>query len=230
VISRDAKRKNRPHRRLGPVTAYAKTATAVALLALIVAACTAGGSPANGANGLSGRPATASPGGAAVASRVRPDLVLSTRPGGPDAVDIGRGTVASLLAHKAMSCPDTTQAKGQVAFLHAAWSYRGGMTYLSRLSTGFTLKTAVALPFVTVTLDRQGDGLNGQLGLWTSGLLQGNRIRGYHTTGWVPAGTAGHPLALRLADPFLAVEVWAVNPLTALFSCVAETGFILVRN
>lgn len=53
-----------------------------------------------------------------------------------------------------MSCPGAGQAAGQRAVLHAMWSYRGGTTYLSRLSGGFDLKTGVALPFVTVTPDR----------------------------------------------------------------------------
>jgi hypothetical protein len=65
------------------------------------------------------------------------------------------------------------------------------------------------------------------LRLWTSALLEGNHVNGYHTTGWIAAGTPGHPLAVRLKDPHLAVQVWAANPLTGLFYCVSDTGFNL---
>lgn len=43
----------------------------------------------------------------------------------------------------------------------------------------------------------------------------------------IAAGTAGHPVAVRLKDPHLAVQVWAANPLTGLIYCVSSTGFNL---
>ena len=200
-------------RRMRRVAVICSKATAgIALPALIVTACTSGGSVTRSVR-------------ATVA--VRPDIVLSTRAGGPDAAIIGSATVPSLLTHKAMSCPSTTRAVGQRALLSATWSYQGGETYLSRLTAGFDLKTGVAVPFVTITLDPRDSGTRGRLRLWTSALLQGNHISGYHTTGWIAAATLGHPLALPLKDPYLAVQVWAANPLTGRFYCVSGTGLNL---
>jgi hypothetical protein len=200
-------------RRMRRVAAICSKASAgIALPALIAAACTSGGS--------------VTPGVRATAP-VGPDLVLSARAGGPDAAILGRGTVPSLLARTVMSCPGATQAPEQQALLDATWSYHGGETYLARLTGGFDLKTGVALPFITVTLDPPDSGTRGRLRLWTSALLQGNHVNGYHTTGWIAAGTPAHPFAVRLKDPHLAVQVWAANPLTGLFYCVSDTGFNL---
>jgi hypothetical protein len=200
-------------RRMRRVAAIcAKAPARIALPALIVAACTSGGSVTRDVR------ATAP---------VRPDIVLSTRAGGPDAAIIGRGTVPSLLAHTVMSCPVATRAAGQRALLDATWSYHGGETYLARLSGGFDLKTGVALPFMTVTLDPSDGGPRGRLRLWTSAVLEGNHVNGYHTTGWIAAGTPGRPLAMRLKDPRLALQVWAANPLTGRFYCISDTGFNL---
>jgi hypothetical protein len=200
-------------RRLPRVAAIGSKITAgIVLPTLMVAACTSGGSVTRGVR------ATAP---------ARPDIVLSTRAGGPDTANIGRGTVPSLLAHTMLSCPGATQAAGQGAFLDATWSYHDGETYLARLSGGFDVKTGVALPFLTVTLDPPDSGTRGQLRLWTSAPLAGNHVNGYHTTGWIAAGTPGHPFAVRLKDPHLAVQVWAANPLTGLFYCVSDTGLDL---
>jgi hypothetical protein len=62
------------------------------------------------------------------------------------------------------------------------------------------------------------------------GCAVGNEISGYHTTGWIATGTTGHPLALRRADPFLAVQVRAVSTVTAVFYCVSGAGVDLVRR
>jgi len=200
-------------RRLPRIAASGSKITAgIALPALLVAACTAGGS---------------APRGVRATTPARPDIVLSTRAGGPEAAVIGRGTVPSLLAHTAMSCPGATRATGPGALLEATWSYHGGETYLARLSGGFDVKTGVALPFLTVTLDPPDSGTRGRLRLWTSAPLEGNQVSGYHTTGWIAAGTPGHPFAVRLKDPRLAVQVWAANPLTGRFYCVSDTGFNL---
>jgi hypothetical protein len=216
-----------PRRMRRAAAAYAKAVTGMALIALLAAACTPGGSTAGGAARSSSEAATVPPGGAPTAAQARPDIVLSARSGGSDAAILGTVTVPSLLAHKAVSCPSAGQGASQRALLRATWSYRGGTTYLSRLSGGFDLKTGVALPFLTVTLDPRGSGPRGRLRLWTSGLLEGNNVSGYHTTGWIAAGAPGGPLAIRLADPYLAIQVWAADPLTNLVYCVTSTGFSL---
>jgi hypothetical protein len=196
-----------------------KAAVGVGLLALIVAACTPGGSTPGAVY--------ATTGGVQATAPARPDIVLSTRSGGPAPALLGRATVPTLFARTVMSCPGATRAAGQQALLDATWTSRGGETYLTRLRAGFDVKTGVALPFITVTLDPPGSGTRGRLRLWTSALVEGNHIDGYHTTGWIEAGTAGHPFAVRRKDPRLAVQVWAENPLTGLIYCVSSTGFNL---
>jgi hypothetical protein len=192
-------------------------AAGTALLVLVAAACTPGGSTATGA------PFRSAP----TAAQARHDIVLSTRPGNPDAAILGTVTAPSLLARKAMSCPGEGQSAGQLALLDATWRYRDGITYLSRLSIGFDLKTAVVNPFVTVTLDSRGGGPRGRLGLWASAPLWGNNVSGQHTTGWTAAGPQGGPLATRQADPRLMVQVWAEDSVTARIYCVSATGFNL---
>jgi hypothetical protein len=126
-----------------------------------------------------------------------------------------------------MSCPDgTASGDKRHVILRARWSFRDGTTYVSQIYGGFDLKTGVAVPFVTVTLDAS-DRPRGQVRLWTSALLQSNHVSGLHTTGWVSAGMAGRRLAVKLADPHLALQVWAESTTTGLFYCVAATGLTL---
>ena len=209
-----------PSRMLRAAARCSMAVTGIALLALVATACTPGGSPVGGAASASFRSAP-------TAVQARPDLVLRTRPGGPDAAIIGSITAPSLLARKATSCPGEVQSAGQRALLDATWSYRDGITYLSRLSIGFDLKTAVMSPFVTVTLDSRGSGPRGRLGLWASAPVWGNDVKGHHTTGWTAAGPRGRPLATRQAAPRLMVQVWAEDSVTALIYCVSATGFNL---
>lgn len=195
-------------------------AAGIALLALLAAACTPGGSAPGGAAGAPFR-------GTPTAARVQHDIVLMTRPGSPDAAILGTVTARSLLALKAISCPGERQSPGQRALLDATWRYRDGITYLSRLSIGFNLKTAVVSPFVTVTLDPRGGGPRGRLGLWASAPLWGNNVYGQHSTGWIAAGLQGRPFATGQADPRLTVQVWAEDSVTALIYCVSAAGFNL---
>lgn len=63
---------------------------------------------------------------------------------------------------------------------------------------------SLAIPFMTMTLSAAGFVRN-----WATSTVEGNNIKGYHSTGWVSINYKSKVLAVRGADPALRLQIWS---------------------
>ena len=191
---------------------------------LAVAACTPGGPGPVDPPGTASRSvadASASPGG------MVPDqaLILNGQPGyGTTSFLVPAEETRFAYAHES-SCPDARLVPRHGLRLQARWRYQGGTAGLSAVQASFNEGSgSLALPFMTVAVTSAGTVHH-----WATSAIEANRVKGYHSTGWVslPDYTV---VPAESADPDLTLQLWAADPLTDKLYCAAATGLFLVRG
>jgi hypothetical protein len=193
-----------------------RLAAACGLALLAAAGCTAGPAP-SAAQPKDASQASATPPGQA--------LVVSGQPGYGTAGFPPPDGAAQYAYARESSCPDGNQVPRHGLRVQARWRYQGQTARLSGVQVSFDEQSgSLAIPFLTIELT--GSGTAGQ---WVTSMIEGNRVTGYHTTGWVPLrGTEAVPAESPL--PEVRAQIWAGDPDTALIYCAAATGLFLVEG
>jgi hypothetical protein len=192
---------------------------------LVLAACTPGRpGPVNPTAGTS-RPAvgaSASPRGTISGQA----LVFNGQPGyGTTSFPVPADETRFAYAHQS-SCPDARLVPRHGLRLQARWRYQGGTADLSGVQASFNEESgSLALPFMTVAVTSAGP-----VRRWVTSAIEANRVKGYHSTGWVSLRPDYRAVPVESADPDLTLQLWAVDPLTNKLYCAAATGLFVVRG
>lgn len=192
---------------------------------LALAACTAGRpGPVNPPAGAS-RPATgasASPSGTISGQA----LIFDGQPGyGTTGFPVPAEETRFAYAHGS-SCPDARLVPRHGLRLQARWRYQAGTADLSAVQASFNEESgSLALPFMTAAVTSAGP-----MRRWVTSAIEANRVKGYHSTGWVLLRPDFEVVPAGSADPGLALQLWAVDPLTNKLYCAAATRLSVVRG
>ena len=193
--------------------------------ALALAACTAGRpGPVNPPAGAS-RPAagaSASPSGTISGQA----LIFTGQPGyGTTGFPVPAGETRVAYAHES-SCPGARLVPRHGLRLQARWRYRGGTADRTAVQASFNEESgSLALPFMTVAVTSAGP-----VRRWVTSAIEANRVKGYHSTGWVSLRPDYRAVPAGSADPGLTLQLWAVDPLTNKLYCAAAAGLSVVRG
>ena len=192
---------------------------------LALAACTPGWQvPVNSSAGASRSAADAS----TSPSRTIPDqaLIFNGQPGyGTTSFPVPADETRFAYAHES-SCPDARLVPRHGLRLQARWRYQGGTADLSAVQASFNEESGfLALPFMTASVTSAGPVRH-----WATSAIEANRVKGYHSTGWVSLRPDYTVVPAESADPDLTLQLWAVDPLTDKLYCAAATGLFVVRS
>jgi len=192
-------------------------------LALALTACTSGRPHSAGSPAVATKTATS-----AAVSNATPDqtLVFEGQPGyGTRGFPVPGSAARFAYAHES-SCPDARLVPRHGLRLQARWRYQGGAADLSAVQASFSEESgSLALPFMTVAVTSAGS-----VRRWVTSAIEANRVKGYHSTGWVSLRPDYRAVPAESADPDLTLQLWAVDPLTNKLYCAAATGLFVVRG
>ena len=192
---------------------------------LALAACTPGRpGPVNPSAGASRPAAGASASSSGTISGQA--LILNGQPGyGTTSFPMPADETRFAYAHES-SCPDARLVPRHGLRLQARWRYQGGTADLSAVQASFNEESgSLALPFMTVAVTSAGPVRH-----WVTSAIEANRVKGYHSTGWVSLRPDYRVVPAESADPDLTLQLWAADPLTNKLYCAAVTGLFVVRG
>jgi hypothetical protein len=192
---------------------------------LALAACTPGGPGPVDPSAVASRPAADA---SASLSGTIPDpaLIFNGQPGYATAsFPVPADETRFAYAHES-SCPDARLVPRHGLRLQARWRYQGETADLSAVQASFNEESgSLALPFMTVAVTSAGPVRH-----WATSAIEANRVKGYHSTGWVRLRPDDRVVPAQSADPDLTLQLWAADPLAGKLYCAAATGLFVVRG
>lgn len=190
--------------------------------ALALAACTSGRPHAAEPTAAASKPAA---GIGAASGNALPDqtLVFEGQPGyGTRGARVPGSEARFAYAHES-SCPDAKLVPRYGLRLQAKWRYQGKVAVLTAVQASFDEKSgSLAIPFMTARLGPAQSPRQ-----WVTSVVEGNSVRGYRSTGWVPL-RADFLVTKAAFYPVLTLQLWAVSLLTNTLHCAASTWLYLV--
>ena len=153
-------------------------------------------------------------------------LIFNGQPGyGTTSFPVPADGARFAYAHES-SCPDARLVPRHGLRLQARWRYQGGTADLSSVQASFNEESGfLALPFMMVAVTSAGPVRH-----WVTSAIEENRVKGYHSTGWVSLRPDRRVVPAESADPDLTLQLWAADPLTNKLYCAAATGLFIVRG